>query len=121
MPMPQFDYHIFVCGNSRKEGHPRGCCDQLEEGKLLRAFKSKVAARALPTVVRVNSAGCLDQCEHGPTVVIYPDAIWYGGVGEADIDEIIQSHLVEERPVERLRLPESCLNVRHCPHRPRSS
>ena len=117
--MPGFDYHIFVCTNTREAGHPRGCCDPAKEGALLRAFKSKVASRALPCLVRVNKAGCLDQCEHGPTVVIYPEGVWYGGVGEADIDEIIQSHLVEGHPVERLRLAEGCLNARTCPHKPR--
>jgi (2Fe-2S) ferredoxin len=117
--MPSFDFHIFVCTNSREEGHPRGCCDPAKEGALLRAFKSKVAARGLPTVVRVNKAGCMDQCEHGPMVVIYPEGVWYGKVSEADIDEIIQSHLIEGHPVERLRVAEDCLNTAKCPHKPR--
>ena len=117
--MPVFDYHIFVCTNAREEGHPRGCCDPTKGGDLLRAFKSKIAARALPAVIRVNKAGCMDQCEHGPMVVVYPEGVWYGKVGEADIDEIIQSHLVEGHPVERLRLAESCVNASACPHKPR--
>jgi (2Fe-2S) ferredoxin len=119
--MPAFDYHIFVCTNSREADHPRGSCDPAKEGALLRAFKGKVAARHLPAVVRVNKAGCMDQCEHGPTVVIYPEAVWYGKVSEADVDEIIQSHLVEGRPVERLRLAQSCLNTPTCPHKPRNN
>ena len=69
---------------------------------------------------RVSQAGCLDQCEHGPVVVIYPEGVWYGNVTETDLDEIIQAHLIEGRPVERLRLAENCLNVRTCPHKPRS-
>ena len=55
-------------------------------------------------------SGCLDQCEHGPTVVVYPDAVWYGRVTAADVDEIIESHIVNGKPVERLmiarRLPQ---------------
>ena len=119
--MPRFDFHIFVCTNSREEGHPRGCCDPEKKEALLRAFKGKVAARALPSVIRVNKAGCLDQCEHGPVVVVYPEAVWYGGVTEHDVDEIIQSHLVEGHPVERLRISEACLNSQTCPHKPRRS
>lgn len=119
--MPLFDYHVFVCTNHRDEGHPRGCCDAADESSLLTAFKRKVAVRALPKVVRVNKAGCLDQCEHGPIVVVYPDAVWYGRVTETDLDEIIESHLAEGRTVERLRLAESCINARTCPHKPRSA
>lgn len=119
--MPAFDYHIFVCTNAREQDHPRSSCDPAKEGALLRAFKTKVAARQLSAVVRVNKAGCMDQCEHGPTVAIYPEAVWYGKVSEADVDEIIQSHLVEGRPVARLRLAEGCLNTRTCPHKPRLS
>jgi (2Fe-2S) ferredoxin len=117
--MPLFDYHIFVCTNSRAETHPRGSCDPAKGEALLRAFKSKIAARPFPVVIRVNKAGCLNQCEHGPIVVVYPEAIWYGKVTEADIEEIIQSHIVEGRPVERLRLADSCLNVRTCLHKSR--
>ena len=116
--MPSFDYHIFVCTNSRDKEHPRGCCDPSKEGALLRAFKSKVATRGLRAVVRGNNAGCLEQCEHGPSVVIYPEAVWYGKVSVEDVEEIIQSHLVEGRPVERLRLSEGCLNTRQCAHKP---
>jgi (2Fe-2S) ferredoxin len=119
--MPRFDYHIFVCTNSRLEEHPRGSCDPAKGEALLRAFKGKVAARALPSVVRVNKAGCFDQCEHGPVVVVYPEAVWYGGVTEGDLDEIIQAHFVEGRPVERLRIADTCLNARTCPHNLRNN
>ena len=57
--------------------------------------------------MRANKSGCLDQCEHGPTVVVYPDAVWYGRVTEADIDEIIERHIIGGEPVARLRLPTS--------------
>ena len=56
---------------------------------------------------------------HGPTVVVYPDAVWYGGVTDADIPEIIESHLVGGVPVERLRLADACINAVRCPHKPR--
>ena len=60
--------------------------------------------------MRANKAGCLEQCEVGPTVVVYPDAVWYGGVTPADVDEIIDSHIVGGRLVERLIIPDSVLN-----------
>ena len=67
--------------------------------------------------VRINKSGCLDQCEHGPTVVVYPEAVWYGGVKPEDAEEIVREHLVGGRPVERLRLAEECINTKSCPHR----
>ncbi len=67
--------------------------------------------------MRTNKAGCLDQCEHGPTVVVYPEQVWYGYVRPSDVDEIVQEHLVGGRAVERLRLAEGCVNTSVCPHR----
>jgi (2Fe-2S) ferredoxin len=116
--MPKFEHHIFICGNQRPAGHPRGCCDPSAEARLQKLFKQKLAERGLKGRVRANQAGCLDQCEHGPNVVIYPDAVWYGQVGEADVEEIIDSHIIAGRPVERLRLADECLNTETCQHRP---
>lgn len=117
--MGPFDKHVFVCTNQRPPDHPRGCCDPTDCGDLHRAFKKAVAGRGLRARVRANRAGCLDQCEHGPTVVVYPDGVWYGPVSEGDVDEIVESHLVGGQPVERLRLPDSCINTAACPHKPR--
>jgi (2Fe-2S) ferredoxin len=66
--------------------------------------------------VRINKSGCLDQCEHGPMMVVYPEAVWYGNVRPEDAEEIVQEHLVGGRPVERLRVAEECLNSKSCPH-----
>lgn len=115
--MPRFDKHIFVCGNQRPAGHPRGCCDPTAEAKLQKLFKQKLAQRGLKGRVRANQSGCLDQCEHGPNLVVYPDSVWYGHVTEADVDEIIESHIVGGKPVERLRIADSCLNTQTCEHR----
>ena len=119
--MPKFEKHIFVCGNQRPAGHPRGCCDPQAEAKLQKLFKQKLAERGLKGKVRANQAGCLDQCEHGPNLVVYPDAVWYGHVTEADVDEIIESHIIGGKPVERLRLADSCLNTATCEHRKKKS
>ena len=109
--MPKFEKHIFICTNQRPEGNPRGCCNPSGEGELQRVFKAKLSERGIPNSrVRANKAGCLDQCEIGPTVVVYPEAVWYGHVTPADVDEIIDSHIVGGQPVQRLIIPDSVLN-----------
>ena len=116
--MPKFERHIFVCGNVRPAAHPRGCCDPSGSAELQKRFKQKLAELGLKGKVRANQAGCLDQCEHGPNVVIYPEAVWYGGVTVDDVDEIVQSHVVAGQPVRRLLLKDECLNTPTCEHRP---
>jgi len=115
--MPKFEKHIFVCINQRPAGHPRGSCDSGGTGELQWIFKQKLAARGLKHKVRANKAGCLDQCEHGPNVVVYPDGVWYGRVTAEDVDEIIESHILGGKPVERLITPDRCLNTPSCEHR----
>lgn len=115
--MPNFERHVFVCTNERPDGHPRGCCKAKESEAIRERMKSLASERGLKGRVRVNSAGCLDQCEHGVTVVVYPEAVWYGFVTLADVDEIVESHLVNGMPVERLRLAAACVNTRGCGHR----
>lgn len=98
--------------NQREGGHPRGCCDPTGQGELQRLFKTGLAKRGIEAV-RANKSGCLDQCELGPTVVVYPEAIWYGHVKPEDVDEIIESHIVGETPVSRLIIPDEILNTTH--------
>ena len=117
--MAPFVRHVFVCQNVRPEGAPRPSCTQDGKGELLPALQQFTKAADLGSTVRINKAGCLDQCEHGPTVVVYPDAVWYGFVQPGDVTEIVEEHVVNGRPVERLRLAESCVNTTSCPHKPR--
>jgi (2Fe-2S) ferredoxin len=118
--MPKFQRHIFVCANQRDEGHPRGSCDPTGKAVLQKVFKKKLAEHGIRgDVVRANKSGCLEQCEHGPTVVVYPDAVWYGRVTEDDVDEIVESHIIGGEPVARLVLPDECLNTANCPHKSR--
>jgi (2Fe-2S) ferredoxin len=114
-----FERHVFICTNQRPEGHPRGCCNPDASDALQKAFKKALAERGVARRIRANKSGCLDQCEHGPTVVVYPDAVWYGGVRESDVAEIVDRHLVGGEPVARLRLADACVNTATCPHRPR--
>lgn len=102
--MPPYERHVFVCENRRKEGDPKGCCASKGSGAIRERLKLLAKEAGLKGRVRINSAGCLDQCAHGPTVVVYPEAVWYGHVTEADLDEIFASHVVGGKPVERLRL-----------------
>lgn len=118
--MAAYERHIFVCTNQRPEGHPRGCCDPENNAALQGKFKKALADHGLKGRVRANRAGCLDQCEHGPTVVVYPDNVWYGFVTSDDVAEIVESHIAGGVPVERLRLPDACLNTPRCPHKPRT-
>ena len=102
--VPPYEHHVFVCENRRGDDDPRGCCAAKGSVELRAALKDAAKRAGLKGRVRVNSAGCLDQCAHGPTVVVYPEAVWYGGVGLGDVDAIVREHLVGGRPVERLRL-----------------
>jgi (2Fe-2S) ferredoxin len=115
--MPAFERHVFVCTNTRAPDHHRGCCSAKESDAIRETMKAAVAERGLKGRVRVNTAGCLDQCEHGPTIVVYPEGVWYGFVTLEDVAEIVESHLVNGQPVERLRLPDGCLNTPSCPHK----
>ncbi len=102
-PVPFYRCHVFACTNERPEGHPRGSCKR-RGGEMLRNYM-KVRAKELGlTDVRINSAGCLDRCELGPTIVVYPEGVWYTARTSADIDEILRTHLTAGGRVHRLML-----------------
>ena len=110
--MAQFTHHVFVCCNQRDPDSSRGCCDPSGKEKLREAFKAEIKKRGLKPLVRANEAGCLDQCELGPTVVIYPQAIWYGGVQIEDVPRIVEETILGGRVIEELRIPDEQLNSR---------
>jgi len=114
--MPAFTHHIFICCNQRAPGHRRGCCNPDGSEQLRNAFKAEVKSRRLGPLVRANKAGCLEQCEHGPTVAIYPQGIFYGGVSVADVPRIIEETVINGRVIEELQISESCLNNPDCEH-----
>ncbi len=103
--MSYYQHHIFFCLNQRSSGE--ACCDGQGAQAGFDHCKQQVKAAGLAGVggVRVNKAGCLDRCAGGPVAVVYPDETWYTFVDNSDIDEIIESHLRNGKPVERLRLP----------------
>jgi (2Fe-2S) ferredoxin len=108
--LKRFDKHIFICENKRPDGHPRGCCADKNSQALKDLFKSRLKQLGVNSSIRANTSGCLDACEFGPSLVVYPEGIWYGGVTENDVEEIIQSHLMNNIPVERLLIKDKRFN-----------
>jgi (2Fe-2S) ferredoxin len=100
--MRPYERHLFVCENIRDESDPRGCCGRKRSGELLSRLKELTAAAGLKGRVRINRCGCLGRCASGPTVVVYPETVWYAGVRPEDADEIFDEHVLSGRPVERL-------------------
>ncbi len=98
---PPYQRHVFVCTNRRPDGSPRGCCASKGSEELRLAFKKALDAHQLPGA-RANAAGCLDACERGMAVYVYPEGTWYGPVTTGDVDEIVKDHLIGGKVVERL-------------------
>jgi len=115
--LPPFQHHVFVCHNVRPAGAPRPSCTADGKSELHTQLQQLTKAAGIADRVRINKSLCLDQCEHGPTVVVYPDEVWYGFVKPEDAAEIVEQHLVAGQPVERLRLDDACINTKSCPHR----
>ncbi len=98
-----YDKHIFICTNERKNS-TRKSCGEAHGLELVSKFKEELKSRNIDLKIRVQKAGCLDICDFGPTLVVYPEGIFYVGVTVNDVTEIIEEHLLHNRPVERLRL-----------------
>jgi len=104
--MARYEKHVFICTNRRDPDNPKGSCALKGSEKVRELFKKELYERGLKGQMRANAAGCLDQCEHGVTVVVYPEQVWYCHVTPDDVKEIVEEHLLGNRPVERLRLPD---------------
>jgi (2Fe-2S) ferredoxin len=102
--MSFYKFHVFFCCNQRPPGE--ACCNDHGAQKLRDYAKRRVAQLGLSGAehVRVNQAGCMDRCQEGPVLVVYPEGVWYTYVDQTDIDEIIDEHLVKGKPVDRLRI-----------------
>ncbi|MFK5891686.1 MAG: (2Fe-2S) ferredoxin domain-containing protein [Pseudomonadota bacterium] len=96
--------HVFFCTNNKEDGS--ACCDRFNSRKMRKYAKNKAKELGIlgDDKVRINSAGCLGKCDKGPVVVIYPEGTWYTWIDELDIDEIITSHLIDNKPVKRLKI-----------------
>jgi len=104
-PPPFYEAHIFICTNRRPEGHHRGSCAGRGGDALRDRMKSRAKELGIPNI-RVNSAGCMERCEFGPVVVIYPEGVWYRPTTAADVDEILAVHVQGGGRVDRLMLTE---------------
>lgn len=104
-PPPYFRAHVFVCCNRRPDGHRRGSCAARGSEDLRDYMKVRAKELGLKDV-RVNMAGCLDRCEFGPTLVIYPEGVWYAPKTRDDIDRILTAHLQAGGRVPELMLTE---------------
>lgn len=97
----RFEKHVFICTNQRAEG-ARKSCGEAYGMELVKAFKKALKENNMGDSIRAQRSGCLDACEYGPSMVVYPEGVFYGGVQLSDVNEIVQEHLLNNRPVERL-------------------
>ena len=99
-----FKRHVFFCMNQREDGQP--CCGQHDAQTAQKHAKRRVKELDLNGAgkIRINQAGCLDRCAEGPVLVVYPEGVWYTYVDTSDIDEIVDSHLVQGKIVDRLKI-----------------
>jgi (2Fe-2S) ferredoxin len=104
-PKLHFEAHVFVCCNRRPDGHPRGSCAAKGSERLRDYMKARAKELGIPSV-RINQAGCLDRCELGPCVVIYPDGVWYRVQTTEDVDLVLTRHVMAGERVAPLMLPE---------------
>lgn len=98
-----YDKHIFICTNERKNS-TRKSCGEAHGLELVSKFKEELKTRNIDLKIRVQKSGCLDICDFGPTLVVYPEGVFYVGVTISDVAEIIDEHILNNKPVERLRL-----------------
>ena len=100
-----YDKHVFFCTNLRADGSD--CCGKHGAQKARDYMKNKVAELGISSYrnnIRINTAGCMNRCDEGPVIVVYPEGTWYTYVDEKDLDEIIEEHLRNGRVVERLKI-----------------
>lgn len=102
--MSKLKKHIFICENIRDESHSKQSCGRSGGVEIRNEFKKRLRDLGLSQTIRANSAGCLDACKHGPVAVVYPEGRWYGKVKLDDVEEIIQSDLINNKIVERLEI-----------------
>ena len=102
--MPKRDCYIYMCTNERPAGHPKGSCMENGADAVRVRFAEILEEQGLRDRLRVVRTSCLDNCSRGPTMVVYPDDVWYQGVQVSDVDEIVERHVQGGKPVERLLL-----------------
>jgi (2Fe-2S) ferredoxin len=94
--MGQYETHVFVCTSG--DDCPQGG----DVEGFVKYLRGEIVKAGRQQQVRINKAGCFSQCGHGPMIVVYPENVWYAGVQQSDLQEIVQSHILGGTPVERL-------------------
>lgn len=102
--MEHIKRHVFVCINQRPPNHPMGCCQSKGSIEVAQAITEAIGSSELSADTAMAGATCLGPCTMGPTLVVYPEGVWYTGVKVEDVPELVEEHLKNGRPVERLRL-----------------
>lgn len=97
---PKYKKHVFICTNDKDNGKKH--CGSVRGMELVEAFKNALKDRNLHIEIRAQKAGCLNMCAFGPSLVVYPEGVFYGNVQLQDVEEIVQSHLIDNQPVQRL-------------------
>ncbi len=105
--MAKPERHVVVCTNSRPPGHPRGSCGAVGSNEVLGSFQKEFEIKNLFGRFLLTGSTCLGPCSFGPIVVIYPEGVWYSKVSVDDIPEIVEKHIMNGQPVERLIMPEA--------------
>lgn len=102
--MSYYEKHVFFCTNQRSSG--KTCCANSGSIEMRAYAKKRIKELGIAGVgcIRINSAGCMDRCEEGPVIVVYPEGVWYTYEDEADLDEIIEEHLLNGRIVDKLMI-----------------
>ena len=102
--MSYYTKHMFICTHQRDDG--KECCNDKDSSEIFDYAKKKCISMKIQKKggMRVNKAGCLDRCTEGPVLVVYPDNIWYKYNSKEDIDEIINSHIINNNIVDRLKI-----------------
>jgi (2Fe-2S) ferredoxin len=95
--------YVFVCTNTRPDGHPRGSCTTRGSADVFQALREVQGDRNAANF-KVVATGCLEPCLTGPTIVVYPDNVWYGGVTVDDVEQLVDQHLIGGQPVEFLTI-----------------
>lgn len=103
--MPKPEKHVFICGQSRPPGHPRGSCGERGCMEVVDEFLFNLQDRNCFDKIAITNTGCLGPCGHGPNVLVYPEGVLYANVRKEDVAEIFEQHLLGGTPVERLKMP----------------
>jgi (2Fe-2S) ferredoxin/predicted O-methyltransferase YrrM len=108
--MEPFRFHLFVCTQLKPEGVPS--CPASGSFAVLGALDREIQARGLnhpglnnrglKNDVQLTTCGCMGLCDEGPVMVVYPSGVWYRRVQPSDVSEIVDAHLRDGKPVDRL-------------------